>query len=710
MNKETIRKIVEKTKEHTLRFVAFFAVLSGIATYVVSTQTEEGAPRPGLILVLLNIDLILLFFFCAVVTHRFIRMVRQRRKKEAGYSLEIKFVSLFGVIAMVPTICVSLFSVLFFNIGLQSWFSKQVLTAVNESYSVANAYLNEHRQNIKADVLYISSYIVRQDGFWQKTQEEQEQMLEKLAQLRDIDELIIMDSKSYVMIRVGKEAPFSVEEIPADIEKWLRQGEVVLLNDIYKDRVRAVYMLSGVNENMLLVGRNIDPGILKHIERAEIAIDRYKALEGQKSYFEVTFNLIYLVVALLLLIVAIWFGMTWAGQITEPVRFLVKASEKIRKGEWDANVPAEIGKIEEFNLLGVSFNKMVSELKTQQETLVHANEELEEQRRQIEYVLAGVSAGVVAIDGRGKLRFYNHAATELLDLTGKKLERAHLSKISPKFWEMVKSGEDSKEIEAGERTFSVTITKEMEKNRIVGYILTFDDLTALITAQKKAAWSDIAQRMAHEVKNPLTPLQLAAERLEAYRKYVPKEKLEDFNLYTSMITEKVEGVKRMLDIFSKFAKMPPHVKAEMDFVPVIKEAMAIAKNVYPEIEFKADLPETCLMVGDVKQLSQVLLNVIKNAAEAVEKTEAPEIKVALSETQKEIRLSIRDNGPGFESVSGSFEEPYPTKKEGGSGLGLAIVHRMVKQHDGKMKVENKDGAKVTFILPKGKKTNENTRS
>ena len=699
MNKNTFKDMMEKVKKHTIQFVAVLAIISGIATYVVSTQTSPG-PKAEVVLVLLNIDLILFFFFCTMVVLRLVKMVRDRRKKEAGSNLEVKFVSLFGMISMVPTICVAVFSMLFFNIGLQSWFSKQVYTAVNESNFVANAYLNEHKQGIIGDVFYITNYIAQSEDFWKLTEERKNQILSRLAYMRDIDELLIIDPKGYIKVRVGEEAPFSKEEIPDNIEKILRQGEVVMLNDIYRDRVRAIYMFPGLEEMMLMVGRDVDPEILQHIERAEIAIERYKTLEGQSSYFEVTFNLIYLVVALLLLIVAIWFGMTWARQIIEPVKTLIKASERIRRGDLTTSVPGHIGTIDEFNTLAKSFNRMVRELKDQQKTLMMANEELDEQRRQIEYVLSSVSAGVISLDVKGQIKFHNHAAENLLGISQRKLATGHLSKIAPSFWKMIKSGEYRKEVDERKKTFSVTIVKEEEVDKTLGYILTFDDLTALITAQKKAAWGDVAQRIAHEVKNPLTPLQLAAERLQGYKKYLPKNKLDDFKLYTGMITDKVEGVKRMIDIFSKFAKMPAPEKSRMDLADLIHRSIAMARSIYHNVDFSVNTPEKCMVFGDEKQLGQVLFNIIKNAVEASSGKKKIEIKVTLKENKDEVKLVMQDNGPGFENLTHSWDTPYPTQKTGGSGLGLAIISRMIAQHDGKIALANQDGAKVTITLPK----------
>jgi two-component system nitrogen regulation sensor histidine kinase NtrY len=511
--------------------------------------------------------------------------------------------------------------------------------------------------------------------------------------------------------------------VPDSALRKADQGKIVILTNDTDDRVRAVVKLNRFVDAYLLVGRFVDSRVLEHIDLTQSAVRQYQRMERSSRDFQVTFVMIFAVVAVLLLLAAVWLGLTLANRLARPLSTLISAADRVGKGDLRVRVDASAS-TDEIGTLNRAFNRMTSQIETQQEGLLQANRELDERRRFTETVLAGVSAGVIGLDEKGRIHLPNRSASQLLDVDlnhhlGKTLSDAVpemanvLNEVAQRpdrpYQEEVRINRGGKV-----KTMIVGAAAESLEGEVIGYVVTFDDVTDLVSAQRTAAWADVARRIAHEIKNPLTPIQLSAERLT--RKYLSEitSDPETFKACTGTIVRQVEDIGRMVDEFSSFARMPQAVMKTENLSELCRQALFLEGNRTQNIAFERDLPERDLMTGcDSRQISRALTNLLKNAAESVnarareEGTEFQgEIRLSLSAEPGEgglIRLGITDNGLGLPAEHmDRLTEPYVTTRSDGTGLGLAIVRKIAEDHNGELTLENLDvgGARVSMVFPK----------
>jgi two-component system nitrogen regulation sensor histidine kinase NtrY len=513
-----------------------------------------------------------------------------------------------------------------------------------------------------------------------------------------------------------------------------QDGEVVLMTGDTDDRVRALVKLNNFVDAYLYVGRMVDPLVLKHLADTKKAAHDYETLEGQRSGLQLTITLIFVVVAMLLLLAAIWFGLVFARQLVSPITALINASDRVSAGDMTARVP-EFDRIDEFDVLARAFNRMTSQISEQREELISTNRQLDRRRRFTEAVLAGVSLGIVGVDAVGRVTLANNSAAEMFgeeqaELTGRNIA-AIMPAIGPVLEQAyLKPGKVTQaEIpytmgEHGKRILLVRIAVERIGDDDKGAVLTFDDMTELQSAQRKAAWADVARRIAHEIKNPLTPIQLSAERLK--RKYL-KQITQDPDIFaqcTDTIVQHVGDIGRMVDEFSAFARMPEPVMKDGNLVQQLRELMIFLREAHPHIEF--DIREMAPEAGswaelwfDPHQVRQAYTNIMQNAIDSIEtrlETQggAPgRIEVRIGPVNKggEIAVAVSDNGLGLPEMEdpSQLAEPYVTHKAKGTGLGLAIVKKIMEDHGGKLVIGDRSwlesagrkpsGATVALIFP-----------
>ncbi|HEB79733.1 MAG TPA: HAMP domain-containing protein, partial [Rhodospirillales bacterium] len=489
------------------------------------------------------------------------------------------------------------------------------------------------------------------------------------------------------------------------------------------ERVRAVVKLASFNDAYLLVGRFIDPGVLEHIYKTAGAVAEYKSLEKEQEGFQLTFLMIFVVVTVLLLLAAIWIGLTLATQLARPISNLILAAEQVREGNFEVSVDAS-DSTDEIGALSRAFLRMTRKLKTQRQGLMEANRQLDERRRFTETVLSGVSAGVIGLDGKGLIHLPNRSASELLAADLEKAVGKSLKKVVPEMsslFEKVKKRPDrlrQAELtlvrDGAPRTLLVRIAAERLDEDVIGYVVTFDDVTELMSAQRQAAWSDVARRIAHEIKNPLTPIQLSAERLK--RKYLKEIKSdpETFSICTETIIRQVADIGRMVDEFSSFARMPqPDMKLE-NLQEICRDAVFMEKNRHTDIEYDTEFPEEGIFLRcDSRQLSQALINLLKNASESVDGREKPPkedlapgwVKLTLSKKETPggatVRIVVEDNGVGLPKEDRDrLTEPYVTGRSKGTGLGLAIIKKIMEDHNGDLILDDRKegGARITMVF------------
>ena len=702
--------------------LALAALVSGVATYVELTRSTPFGADPDTILVLLNVDLVLLLLLGVVVARRIVQVWAERRRGSAGSRLHVRLVVLFSFVAVTPAIVVAVASVLFLNFGIQSWFSDRVRTALSESLAVAQSYLNEHQQNIRADILAMAYAIEQESPVVLGDPNLLSRLLSAHAELRTLPEAIIFDGQGRVLASSGLSFALEFDPVPGWAIEKARTGDVAIMTTETDDRVRALVRVNRLAEMFLYVGRFVDPGVLNHVRRTQEAVEEYERLEGTRSGLQINFAMMFAVLALLLLLAAIWVGLMFATQITRPVSALIAAAERARAGDLSARVP-EMPERDEIGSLSRAFNRMTSQLETQQRELVEANRQLDTRRRFTEAVLAGVSAGVIGLDEEGRVNLPNRTASFLLSTDIEALIGQPLETAVPEMADLVKEarrrsrGHVESQIKIGSggrsRTLLVRVTVERGEREILGYVVTFDDITALQSAQRIAAWADVARRIAHEIKNPLTPIQLSAERLK--RKYLKEIESdpETFINCTDTIVRQVEDIGRMVDEFSAFARMPAPVMKVEDLNDVCRHALILQRTGNPAIEYEAALPDSAVSLDcDSRQIGQALTNLLQNAADSIgaRKAEAGatlprgHIRLAIVEEGDRVAIEVADNGIGLPAAERhELTEPYVTTRAKGTGLGLAIVKKIMEDHGGDLSLDDREGGgalvRLEFDLP-----------
>jgi two-component system nitrogen regulation sensor histidine kinase NtrY len=700
------------------------AVISGIATVATMTGSSMPDPDPRTILALLYVDTIVLLLLSAVVARRLVLLWAERRQGLAGSGLHVRLAVLFSLVAVTPAILVTVFSGLFLNFGIHAWFSERIRTVVSESRVVAHAYLQEHQKNIRAEALAMANDLNRDAPLLLHSPIRFANFLSTQAAVRNISEAMVIDAGGKVMARTQFSLALEFDIISQEKFREADKNDIALLINDSDDRVRAIVKLSRHVDTYLVVGRFIEPGVLEHIERTDRAASQYKRLEESRKGIQITFVMIFAIVALLILLAAIWVGLALATRLVRPVSSLIVAAERVRKGDLTARVSSTAAG-DEISTLSRVFNRMTGQLEEQQLGLIEANRLLDERRRFTEAVLTGVSAGVIGLDKEGRINLPNRAASELLKFNIGEFISQPLSDVIPEMSNLLedvveypdRSHQSQMQLsrDGTSNTILVRVVAERLGDDIVGYVVTFDDITELQSAQRMAAWADIAQRIAHEIKNPLTPIQLSAERLK--RRYLPEitSDPDTFSACTDTIVRQVEEIGQMVDEFSSFARMPQAVMKLENITEICRQSVLLEQNRYPDITFELSIPKQAIkLVCDRRQVGRSLNNLLKNAAESIKDRELANdhpltpgtIHISLVEILAAdgpcVSITIEDNGRGLPADNRErLIEPYVTSREKGTGLGLAIVKRIIEEHGGSLILRDapSGGASISIALP-----------
>ena len=698
--------------------LAAFALALGISTFI---MLSGGVPlTPNLMFALVLSNLVVLLLLGAVLAGRITRIWVEQRRGSAGSRLHVRLVLLFSVVAITPTIVVAVFATAFFNLGIQSWFNDSVRTALNEGLEASRGYLDEHRNNIRADVLGMANDIARDGQFVASDPYALGQILQTQTVLRGLTEAIIYEPVTgSVFAGVGPMSGFGVEPAPPEATEQAKNGDVAVLGSPDDNQVRAVVQLNTKPSLMLLIGRPVDQQILSHMVRTERAVAEYKQLDENRSGLQVTFALIFALVALLVLCAAVLIGLVLANQIARPVGRLILAAERVRAGDLSVRVP-EIQSQDDVAGLSRAFNRMTGQLASQRTELMDAYSQIDGRRRFTETVLAGVSAGVIGLDASANVELPNRAASELVGMDLVAAIGLPLGQVVPEFAPLLDQAADqperarTAEVQIGppsrRRTLLVRIGADLHGGRPDGYVVTFDDITELQSAQRKAAWADVARRIAHEIKNPLTPIQLSAERLKRrFTKEITSDP-ETFAQCADTIVRHVGDIGRMVDEFSAFARMPMPVLRPEDAGRIAREALILQRSARPEIVWSTEIPERGPMaLCDRRLVGQALTNLLQNAADAVAMRPrgpgepAGHISLSVRAADGLVTLQVRDDGVGFPDEDRErLTEPYVTHKPKGTGLGLAIVKKIMEDHGGSLALDDctdGPGAVATLSLP-----------
>jgi len=678
------------------------ALLSSVATYMILTGLTPFVPTREVVLTLLGLNLVFVLLMTAMIGWQIYHLWQARRSGIAGARLHVRLVSLFAIVSALPALIVAVFASVTLDRGLDAWFSERTRAIIDNAQNVAEAYLREHALVIRGDVAAMANDLNQAHDLYVQQSPDFTNIFTTQAALRALPGVFIIDNKGDDLLHaVVNQSKIKYIPIPkVDFEK-ADTGEVVIFHpSIQSSLVRALIKLKAFDNAYLYVYRYVDPDVIRHLQQTLLKRNEYDQLEGRRFKVQLTFGLTYVGITLIFLLSAIWFGLGVANHLVTPIGRLIHAAKRVAEGDLDVKVP--VSRQEgDIGSLGRTFNIMTGKLQQQRQDLLDSGRKMDERRRFTVAVLSGVSAGVIGLDNKGKVRLANRSALTLLGLDKEKLVGADLGQAVPEMAELFdqarqrqRTAQDHIDITRDNvtRNFLTRITTEKAGSGKRGYVVTIDDITELVSAQRTSAWADVARRIAHEIKNPLTPIQLSAERIK--RKYgkVITEDREVFDKCTETIVRQVGDIRCMVDEFSSFARMPKAVLETADIRETVKEIAFLQKVGLPGVSLTTDIPDQPVMAAiDRRLIAQALTNIIKNAGESIEAKRENDkdlqgaIAVKLHVENENAHIDIIDNGIGFPNKDRQrLIEPYMTTRSKGTGLGLAIVSKIMDEHHGQL--------------------------
>ncbi|MGQ3671054.1 ATP-binding protein [Xanthobacter sp. TB0136] len=692
--------------------VMTLALASAVATFLILMGLTSIVPTPEVVVITLAIcggaGLVLL----AIIATEVWRILRARVKGRAAARLHVRIVGLFAVVAVVPALVVAVVASLTLDRSLDRWFATRTQDIVATAGSVAQAYVREHALSIRGDVLAMSKDLSRLKELYKNDPKKFREILTAQAALRNVPGAQIIERN----LSVVQKADLRTEReylVPANIAINEAEGDqpiIYLPSDA--DFVSAVVPLADFDDLFLYVARPIDPRVIGFLKVTSDTLNDYRELEERRFNVQLAFAIMYALITLIVLLSAMWMGINFSKWLVAPIRRLMWAADRVAAGNLDVQVP--VHKAEgDLATLGATFNNMTAELKTQRNDIVRARDQIDSRRRFTEAVLAGVGAGVIGLDADERVTIANRSAERLLgvceaEALGRKLaevvpETASLLADAEKAGERIVQGNITVQSNGRERILAMRVTTEQSTEGDHGWVVTLDDITALVNAQRTAAWADVARRIAHEIKNPLTPIQLSAERLKRkYGRHITQDR-DVFDQCTDTIIRQVGDIGRMVDEFSSFARMPKPVVDAQDMAETIRQTVFLMRVGYPSVEFEMSLPDRLPARFDRRLVSQALTNLLKNATEAIDAV--PEnirgqgcIRIKAEQVGENLIIDITDNGMGLPKDQRSrLLEPYVTTREKGTGLGLAIVGKIMEEHGGSIQLQDSPEGRGAWI-------------
>ncbi len=683
------------------------ALLSSVATFLILNGLTPIEPTDSVVLETLAISIALVFAVIGIVGFQIVKLLKARKRQAAGAGLHFKIAGLFSLVALFPAILLAIFATVSIERNFDALFSNRVKSIVNNSVEVAQSYLAESGQVIRADMMGIARELEENTAAYRDDKEAFDRLFSAVVSMRSLPSAFLIDSQGKLLASAASDGSDYHVPPPPDITR-AADGRIVPLSWDLSNGVAALKRLNAFDDVFLYVIRPVNPNVYRLLQRTQLNILQFAQLEQLRGRIEFAFGLMYVLLALTLLTSAIWTGLVFANRLVMPIRRLIAAAQEVSQGNLNVHLDEGFAR-DDIGRLGATFKTMTVDLQTQRAGLMSANAKLDERRRFIEAVLSGVTAGVIGLDSQGCVTLINRSARELLRLKEEKLLGKPLKAAVPEFAEIIEKSRRQARAkafqsqitivrESGERNFAVQVTREEEDQAGYGVVVTFDDVTELTVAQRTSAWADVARRIAHEIKNPLTPIQLSAERIR--RKYGDSIKTdrEVFDKCTDTIIRHVGDIGRMVDEFSSFARMPQAVFEEQDIRETVREAVILFQMSRPEIEYKIDMPdEAILALCDRRLLTQAVTNLVKNASEAVDayhntngkSVEKGRVVIRVRAGDHRYVIGVIDNGCGLPKDNRHrLVEPYVTTRQKGTGLGLAIVQRITEQHGGVLELED----------------------
>jgi two-component system nitrogen regulation sensor histidine kinase NtrY len=683
-------------------FAVGFALLSAFLTFVVLTGLTPIEPTRGVVVSFLLINAATILLLIGIIVREVWQLVQARRRGRAAARLHVQIVSLFSVIALLPAVLVSIVANVTIDRGLDRLFSGTTKAAIENSLIVASAYLNENAQLIRGDILGMATDIANARPLFDQDRRSFREMLTASAAMRNLPGAMLLDKEANVLETAQTGITQDFSKPPAEFIKDFNETEPEIV--VEANYVAAVIKLRAFNDTFLYVARLLDPRVVAQLRQTQATVAEYAQVESRKLGIQVAFALMFAVIALTILMASVLIGLNFANWLVAPIRRLMGAANMVSTGDLHVQVPV-LKSEGDLAQLGETFNKMTQELRTQRDELVSASDLIDSRRRFIEAVLSSASAGIIGVDHSGSVGILNRSAEKLIGHAESETLGHPLSEIIPELDDMMKTArEGTQRLVQGqititrdgrERNLSVRVSAEHTTQSQDSYIITLDDITDLVSAQRTSAWGDVARRIAHEIKNPLTPIQLSAERIRRKFGRVIVEDKAIFEQCTDTIVRQVDDIRRMVDEFSRFARMPKPVMEGEDVADTVRQVVFLMRVGHAEIDIETEIKEEPLRAQfDRRLISQALTNIIKNATEAIEAVPAEtlgkgRIEVIAAREGEDIVIDVIDNGIGLPKVSRSrLLEPYVTTREKGTGLGLAIVGRVLEDHGGRIELND----------------------
>ena len=726
------RPLFPKSSSETRRLLALpgvIAVVGAMLTAALSFVVLLGGAEPYIApderttLAVIAINAMFVLLLLALIAREAHRILMARRRGKAASRLHVRIVAMFSLVAAIPAILVAIVASITLDIGLDRWFEIRTKTIISQSLSIADAYVQENGRTLQNTTLSMAFTLDEARSLYNLDRTGFRELMTRQAIGRGLAHAALVRSDGSLVSAADTNVDFAMPEIPDEWIQSATEEQPVLIEPRSRNIVGAIVKLRQIPDAYLYTIRLVDPEVIKARQIVRSNADEYRGLEASRPTTQIAFALLYLGLTLIVVLAAIWTGIAVADRLVRPIRQLIGAADEVSTGNLDVSVPVRISD-GDVGSLADTFNKMILQLKSQRNELLHAKDVIDDRRRFSEAVLAGVTAGVIGVDSNGVVTIVNRSAETMLAISEKVAVGQNLSTILPHVGRVLEIGRKSgrpvyrEQVTfyrtGAERTFNVLVTVEEEtETEDRSYVVTIDDITDLVQAQRTSAWADVARRIAHEIKNPLTPIQLSAERIRRRFGKVITEDREIFDQCTDTIIRQVEDIGRMVDEFSAFARMPKPDMQTLDLREPLREASFLVEVSRSDIAFERIYGGEPLMgTFDSRLMAQAFGNVIKNAAEAIEGAgretgSAGAIRIRAGREGNTIRVDVIDNGKGLPRENRQrLLEPYMTTREKGTGLGLAIVKKIVEDHGGRLELHdapadfhNGQGAMISIVLP-----------
>lgn len=695
---------------------AVIEILSGIAFVIMTATTwialrpkgDSGELLPSNLTALLLVGTLVPAMAILVLLGR--RMALRRTMRDMGGTggMHVRLVFIFSLIAAIPTLLVVVFASVLFQSGVEFWFSDNSRGLLENANKMARGYYEQVQRDVGYESVAMADDIGNFLSHEPITSKDFAEFYSYQVVNRKLTESAILQAGSDGKLRtaaiVDPEGNNSHGRIGPDIIERLGAGEALVVS-ANANKIEAVIPIDRAAGIYLYTARSSDLLAFSQGKRAQNIVKAYEVLTSKARIMQLRFNIALFVASLALVGLSVWFALRFADRQVKPLYLLVNAARSVGSGNFALRVEGRTG-ADEIGLLNRAFNRMTEQIERQTLDLVSANEQLQERRAFIEAVLESVTAGIVSLDSEGEVLLMNSTAqTLLLDKSDLAAVGMSIAEMSPQIASLIEQGTQSGIIQYSKAGDLLTLAVKISRDQ-AGHVITFEDITRQLVDQRQAAWSDVARRIAHEIKNPLTPIQLATERLS--RRYLKQidDNPELFEELTSTIIRQVGDLKKMVDEFSSFARLPKPIFRSEDPAALARQAFFLQEVSRPDLEFEFTVNDEIMPVAcDRHQFGQAMTNVMKNAIEAVDsrlKDAGDDFKgnvhVSITNTKDHVEVSVADNGIGLPQDRERIVEPYMTTRDRGTGLGLAIVNKIVEEHGGEMVFNaNADGGTIVTM-------------